>query len=112
MRLIILAFAALLALPLRAQVVDFEATTSGLWSDSRIWEKNESGVWLAPVDNTYPGDATDHAVNVTVSEGKSVVVGKDQIVQINSLSVLGGKVTIEGVLVIGSMPNDPSPSTG
>ncbi|MFI5262874.1 MAG: hypothetical protein ACHQM6_00005, partial [Candidatus Kapaibacterium sp.] len=47
-------------------------------------------------------------VDVTVNDGSSVTIGKDQVVHINSLSVLGGKVIVEGMLIIGPTSDDPS----
>jgi len=103
-----LALAALAASsPLFAQA-DFRSAASGIWTDSKIWEENEAGVWLQPVDGIYPGERHNRNVDVTVNDGSTVTIGKDQVVHINSLSVLGGKVIIEGMLIIGPTSDDPS----
>ncbi len=91
--------------------IDFRSAASGVWTDSQIWEKNEAGVWLTPVDGIYPGERHNRDADVTVSDGSTVTIGKDQVVQINSLSVLGGKVVVEGMLIIGPVTNDPNDPT-
>jgi hypothetical protein len=105
-----LALAALAASsPLFAQTqFDFRSTSSGIWTDSKIWEKNEAGIWLKPVDGIYPGERHNRDVDVTVDDGSTVTIGKDQVVHINSLSVLGGRVVVEGMLIIGPTSDDPN----
>jgi len=114
MRLItLIGFIAIAALsPLFAQMTNFQSAASGVWSDSRIWEKNESGVWLKPTGNSYPGDAQDRVTNVTISDGSNIIVPKDEVVEISSLSILDGKVVVEGILIIDSEVNDPGVENG
>ena len=95
--------------PLFAQTeTDFRSTSSGVWSDSRIWEKNEAGVWLKPLDGIYPGERHNQDVDVTVGDGSTVTIGKDQVVHVNSLSIFNGKVIVEGMLIVGPVENDPN----
>src|ERR1051325_3207308 len=99
MKAIIIIFAFLatsISSSLFAQITNFQTTGSGLWTNSQIWEeKNESGVWLKPPGNSYPGDAHDHGADVTINDGSVVAVGKDDVVQINSLSILNGRILVE-----------------
>lgn len=107
--LIFLAFTAITASSsLFAQTqIDFRSAGNGLWSDSQIWEKNESGVWLKPVEGIYPGEQHNRDVNVTVGNGSTITIGKDEVVNINSLRINGGRVVVEGTLIIGPVTNDP-----
>jgi len=107
--IIFFALAAMAALsPLFAQTQsEFRSASSGMWTDSRIWEKNEAGVWLKPVSGDFPGERHDRNTNVTVDDGSTVTIGKDQVVQINSLAVMNGRVVVEGMLIIGPVANDP-----
>jgi hypothetical protein len=103
-----LAFLAALTSPLFSQTTtNFQSAESGIWSDPAIWEKNESGIWLKPAGNIYPGDSHDRNANVTIGDGSTVMVGKDQVVQINSLSIINGRVDVEGTLIVGPAQNDP-----
>ena len=108
----ILSTLALLAMaissPIFAQVqTEFRSFGSGAWTDAGIWEKNEGGVWLKLPANSYPGDAQDRQTNVTISDGSNIIVPKDEVVEISSLSILSGKVVVEGILVIADEVNDP-----
>ncbi len=105
-----LALAALAAAsPVFAQTqTDFRSISSGIWTNSEVWEKNEAGIWLTPVDGIYPGESHNRNADVTVGDGSTVTISKDQVVHINSLSVLGGRVVVEGMLIIGPTTDDPS----
>ncbi len=108
--LIFLAFAAItVSSSLFAQTqINFRSAGNGLWSDSQIWEKNEAGIWLKPVDGIYPGERRNRDANVTVGNGSTITVGKDEVVNINSLCINGGRVVVEGTLIIGPTINDPT----
>jgi hypothetical protein len=94
--------------PLFAQTqTDFRSAGSGIWTDSQIWEKNEAGVWLKPMNGAYPGERHNRDVDVTVADGSTVTIGRDQIVHVNSLSVFSGRVVVEGMLIVGPTKNDP-----
>jgi hypothetical protein len=95
--------------PLFSQsLTEFRSTSSGVWTDSRIWEENEAGVWLKPIDGVFPGERHNRDVDVTVEGGGTVTIGKDQVVHINSLSIFNGKVVVEGMLVVGPTGDDPN----
>jgi len=42
-----------------------------------------------------------------VGEGNTVRIGRDQVVEINSLGVTDGRLLVEGTLIVGSGLNDP-----
>jgi len=107
--IISLALAALaIASPVFAQSQnDFRSAGSGLWSDSQIWEKNDGGIWLKPGGNSYPGDSHNRQVDVTVGDGSSVMIAKDEVVEINSLGIIDGRLLVEGTLIVGPAQNDP-----
>ena len=85
---------------------EYRSAGNGLWSDSQIWQKNESGVWLNSVEGIYPGERHNRTANVTISDGSTITVGKDEVVNINSLCINGGRVVVEGTLIIGPVAND------
>lgn len=85
---------------------EFRSAGIGLWSDSQIWEKNEAGIWLKPVEGIYPGEQHNRDVNVTIGNGSTITIGKDEVVNINSLCINGGRVVVEGTLIIGPVTND------
>ena len=93
--------------PFAQAQVDFRSIGDGLWNDSQIWEKNEAGVWLKPVDGIYPGERHNRDANVIIGEGSTITIGKDEIVNINSLYINCGRVVVEGTLIIGAGTNDP-----
>ncbi len=101
------AIAVMAASPLFAQA-DFRSASSGVWTDSQNWEENESGVWLQPASGIYPGERHNRDANVTINDGSTLTVGKDEVVQINSLSIFDGRVVVEGTLIVGPSVNDPS----
>lgn len=112
---IFLALGAILsASPLFAQTPSpFRSVTDGIWTDSHIWEKNESGVWLKPVEGMYPGERHNRNVDVTINDGSTVTIGVNEVVQINSLCILNGRVVVEGTLIVGPSKDDPTdPVTG
>ena len=95
--------------PLLAQTqTNFRSVGNGIWSDSQIWEENEAGVWLKPVNGIYPGERHNRDVDVTVADGSTITIGKDEIVQINSLSIFDSRLVVEGTLIVGPSNNDPN----
>lgn len=86
---------------------DFRSVGNGIWSDSKIWENNEAGVWLKPASGIYPGERHNREANVMVGDGSTVTIGKDEVIRINSLSINGGRVVVEGTLIIGPVSDDP-----
>ena len=86
---------------------EFRSAGNGIWSDSKIWKKNEAGVWLIPVDGIYPGEHHNRSANVTVGDENTITIGKDEVVNINSLCINNGRVVVEGTLIIGPVSNDP-----
>ncbi|MEI8134902.1 MAG: hypothetical protein WCH46_07455 [bacterium] len=80
---------------------DFRSASGGVWSDPAIWEKNEAGVWLKPDTKIFPGDSHDRDVNVTIDDGSLVTVTRDQVVHVNSLSIINGRIDVDGLLIIG-----------
>jgi hypothetical protein len=94
--------------PLFAQSqIAFRAAASGTWTASTTWEKNDNGVWLKPIAESYPGDITDQNVNVMIGNGTAVTIGRDEVVHINSLSVSDGGLLVLGTLIVGPAENDP-----
>ncbi|MDP4219931.1 MAG: hypothetical protein Q8896_05790, partial [Bacteroidota bacterium] len=83
---------------------------SGIWTDSDIWEKNEADVWLKPVEGIYPGEKSNRNVDVTISEGAAVTIGQNDVVRINSLSVINGRLTVEGALIVGPAEDEQESS--
>jgi hypothetical protein len=108
--ILLFAFAAIISSPpLLAQAqTNFRSVGDGVWSNSQIWEENQSGVWLKPVDGVYPGERHNRDVDVTVEDGGTITIGKDEVVQINSLSVINSRLVVEGSLIVGPSQNDPN----
>lgn len=86
----------------------FRSVADGIWTDSHIWEKNESGVWLKPVEGMYPGERHNRNVDVTINDGSTVTITENEVVQINSLCILNGRVVVEGTLIVGPSKDDPN----
>src|SRR5947208_8260791 len=86
---------------------DFRSVSSGVWTDSQIWQQNEAGVRLASLDGVYPGERHNRDADVMIGDGSTVTIGKDEVVEINSLSIFNGRVVVEGTLIVGAAKNDP-----
>jgi hypothetical protein len=85
---------------------DFRAASSGTWTNSGIWEKNQDGIWLKPIADSYPGDSHDRNVNVTIDDQNNIEIGEDETVHINSLSVFDGRLLVKGMLIVGPGQDD------
>ncbi len=97
---------ALLPVVALAQQVEFRSVSSGVWSDTRNWQQENSGVWQSPDRGVVPGASRHRDVNVTIDNGTVVVIGEGQEVYVNSLTVMNGRLEVNGLLVIGDRPND------
>ena len=86
---------------------EYRSTSSGIWSDYKIWENDLSGVWLVPSEGVYPGESHNRKANVVVSDGSTVTIDSNDVVQISSLAILQGEVIVNGTLIIGDAINDP-----
>jgi hypothetical protein len=91
---------------------DFRAASSGTWTNSGIWEKNQDGIWLKPIADSYPGDSHDHNVNVTIDDQNTIEIGEDETVHINSLSVFDGRLLVKGMLIVGPGEDDQENPVG
>lgn len=104
---LILGFAAVtfmsLVSPLIAQTNEttFRSSGSGLWTSSENWKVNASGIWLAPTDNAFPGDARNRKVHVIIDGGTRLRVPAGETVHVSSVFVQEGELMVEGTLLVG-----------
>lgn len=102
---------ALLPVVALAQQVEFRSVSSGVWSDTRNWQQENSGVWQSPERGVFPGESRHRDVNVTIDNGSVVVIGEGQEVHVNSLTVMNGRLEVNGMIVIGDFANDADANT-
>ncbi len=97
---------ALLPMVAPAQQIEFRSVASGVWSDTRNWEQENSGVWHSPQYGVFPGESHHRDVNVTIDNGSVVVIGQGQEVHVSSLTIMNGRLEVNGIIVVGDAVND------
>ncbi|HYM20341.1 MAG TPA: hypothetical protein VEW28_04975 [Candidatus Kapabacteria bacterium] len=105
-------FAAAMAL-VPASVIaqsEFRSVASGPWTDSRNWEIQNDGIWLQPPEGVFPGESHHRDVDVIVGDNSTVTVGEGQSVEVNSLTIMQGRVEVNGMLIVGPTKDDPGNS--